>query len=98
MSENAPQYPDTPELGAALKTAYAGTLRNGAQLLAVWRSNLSDERAKELAAFEEKGLVLGLMITAPRGSLIVQAILTDVGGGIQPLCEIGLSGGSLTIN
>lgn len=87
-----PQAPDTPQLADALRIAYAGTLRNGAQLLNVWRSNLTNERAAELDAFEAKGLVLGLLITAPKGRLIVQAIMTDAAGGITPLAEISLAG------
>jgi len=86
------ETPETSELGEAMKTAYAGVLRHGAQLLAVWRSNLPDQRAAELAALEAKGLTLGLLIGAPRNRLIVQAILTDAVGGITPLAEIGLAG------
>lgn len=86
------EKPETEELGAALKLAYAGTLRHGAQLIAVWRSNLSDEKAAKLADFEAKGLTLGLMITAPKNRLIVEAILIDAAGGITPLDEIGLAG------
>jgi hypothetical protein len=87
-----PDAPDTPELGEAMKLAYAGVLKNGAQLLAVWRSNLSNDRAKELSAMEAKGLVLGLLISAPKNRLTVQAILTDAVGGIQILDTINLSG------
>ncbi len=86
------EKPETPELAEALKVAYAGTLRHAAQLFAVWRSNLSDARAKRLADFEAKGLTLGLMITAPKNRLIVEAILIDAAGGITPLGEISLSG------
>lgn len=87
-----PQKPDTPELEQAFKLAYAGVLRHGAQLLGVWRSNLTDARAKELAGFEAKGLTLGLLISAPQNRLIVQAILTDTAGGITALAEISLAG------
>ena len=88
----ADERPETPELGEALKLAYAGTLKHGAQLLAVWRSNLTNERAKQLADFEAKGLMLGLMIRAPKNRLIVEAILIDAAGGITPLGEISLAG------
>lgn len=90
--KNAPRAPDTPELATAMKAAYAGVLRHGAQLLAVWRSNLSDHRAAELAAFEAKGLTLGLLISTPGSRVLVQAILTDAAGGIQILDEISLAG------
>jgi len=96
---NEAQKPDTPELEQAIKSAYAGTLRHSAQLLACWRSNLSNERAKRLADFEAKGMTLGILIGAPRGSLLVQAILTDAAGGVQILDTIELShGGSVVVN
>ena len=47
------QTPETPELSDALRTTYAGTLKHGAQLLAVWRSNLTSGRATHKRAKQE---------------------------------------------
>ena len=80
--------------------AYASALRANAALLIAWKGSLSAERRAELAAFEAKGLRLGLTLTIPERTWIFSVILLDPAGGIVVLetLEASLGGASTSTN
>ena len=71
-----------------LKAAYAALLRETTRLLTSWKAGLPTERRRELDAFEDKGLEVGLLI----GTQSITVTLRDPAGEVRVLGEISLAG------
>jgi hypothetical protein len=83
-----------------LKAAYVQALRANAELLTAWKAALSPERRAQLAAFEGRGLRLGLQLVIPNDAWLINIILLDPAGGIVTLetIELATSGATTTTN
>lgn len=75
---------------SALKLAVGAHFKTAAELLSAWTERLTPAERAKVDELEQKGVSLGVAVSAPRGQCSIHVFAVDAAGETRNLAEIGL--------